>query len=85
MTAGRVIRALAGLTVLAILLLTVNGWWADYKKATPKTGSVESDRDRRSNADRTSRRRDGDRPYRWAQLPRATRRDRSEHPRPEEG
>jgi SH3-like domain-containing protein len=41
-SAGKVIRALAGLTVLAILLLTVNGWWAEYKAATPKAGSVET-------------------------------------------
>lgn len=38
MTAGKVVRALAGLVVLLILVLTVNGWWSEYKKATPKRG-----------------------------------------------
>jgi uncharacterized protein YgiM (DUF1202 family) len=41
-TLGKVIRALAGVVVLVILLVTVNGWWADYKKATPKRSSSET-------------------------------------------
>jgi SH3-like domain-containing protein len=41
-TTGKVIRALVGLTVLVILLAMVNGWWADYKNATPKSGSAEA-------------------------------------------
>lgn len=36
MTPGKVMRALGGLIVLVVLVVTVNGWWADYKKATPK-------------------------------------------------
>lgn len=42
MTTGKVIRALAGLIVLLILVVTVNGWWSDYKKATPKRDSAEA-------------------------------------------
>jgi SH3-like domain-containing protein len=41
-TTGKVIRALVGLAVLVILLVVVNGWWADYKNATPKSGSAET-------------------------------------------
>ena len=42
MTLGKVIRALAGLLVLLILVVTVNGWWAEYKKASPKRSSSET-------------------------------------------
>ena len=42
MTTSKVLRALAGVVVLLILVVMVNGWWADYKKATPKAGSGET-------------------------------------------
>ena len=38
MTTGKVLRALLALTILLILVVTVNGWWKDYQKAAPKTG-----------------------------------------------
>ena len=38
MTIGKVMRALAGLVVLGLLVMTVNGWWTDYRKVTPKSG-----------------------------------------------
>jgi len=41
-TTGKLIRALAGIIVLLILVVTVNGWWSDYKKATPKRVSTEA-------------------------------------------
>jgi uncharacterized protein YgiM (DUF1202 family) len=41
-TAGRAVRALVGLIVLVVLLVTVNGWWAEYKAASPKSSSAES-------------------------------------------
>jgi uncharacterized protein YgiM (DUF1202 family) len=41
-TTGKVMRALAGLVVLLILVVTVNGWWSEYKRATPKASSSES-------------------------------------------
>lgn len=40
MTIGKVLRALGGLIVLLILVLTVNNWWTDYRKATPKRGET---------------------------------------------
>ena len=39
MTTGKIIRGLLGLVVLAILVFTVNGWWAEYKNATPKAST----------------------------------------------
>lgn len=42
MTLGKVARALAGLAVLLILVVTVNGWWADYKKSALSRSSVEA-------------------------------------------
>jgi hypothetical protein len=41
-TTGKVIRAIAGLIVLVTILVTVNGWWADYKKAAPSRLSAET-------------------------------------------
>jgi uncharacterized protein YgiM (DUF1202 family) len=41
-TTGKVVRGLAGLLVLVALLVTVNGWWADYKKASPKRQSADA-------------------------------------------
>jgi len=38
-TAGKLVRGLLGLVVLGILLFTVNGWWAEYKNATPTASS----------------------------------------------
>lgn len=31
---GKVVRALIGVAVLVILVVTVNGWYSDYKKAS---------------------------------------------------
>lgn len=42
MTTGKVMRALAGLIVLVVLLMTVNGWWNEYRKATPKPSVAET-------------------------------------------
>ena len=42
MTIGKVVRALAGLVVLIFLVVTVNGWWTDYKKAAPSRASIDS-------------------------------------------
>ena len=42
MTTGRVIRALVGLFVLIVLLVMVNGWWNEYKNATPKRDASEA-------------------------------------------
>jgi SH3-like domain-containing protein len=39
---GKVVRALAGLIVLLFLVVTVNGWWTEYKKATPPRASIET-------------------------------------------
>ncbi len=33
---------MGGLLVLLILFVTINGWWSDYKKATPKRSSSET-------------------------------------------
>jgi len=41
-TTGKVIRALAGLIVLVVLLVTVNGWWNEYRTATPKRTVAET-------------------------------------------
>jgi hypothetical protein len=41
-TTGKWVRAIAGVIVLLTLLVVVNGWWGEYKKATPKKGSVET-------------------------------------------
>jgi N-acetylmuramoyl-L-alanine amidase len=41
-TAGKVIRAVAGLIVLVFLVVTVNGWWTEYKNATPIVRSTEA-------------------------------------------
>ena len=40
MTTSRIVRAIAGIIVLVILLVTVNGWWSEYKKATPGRAST---------------------------------------------
>jgi SH3-like domain-containing protein len=39
---GKVVRALAGLIVLLFLVVTVNGWWSDYKAAAPARASVDA-------------------------------------------
>jgi SH3-like domain-containing protein len=41
-TLGKVVRALVGLIVLLFLVVTVNGWWSDYKQATPRRASVDA-------------------------------------------
>jgi SH3-like domain-containing protein len=41
-TTSKVVRAVVGIGVLLILVVVVNGWWTDYQKATPKSGSAEA-------------------------------------------
>ena len=49
---GKIVRALVGIAVIAVLLVTVNGWYGEYKNAskvkkpasTEASGSVDSTR-----------------------------------------
>lgn len=41
MTTGKLIRGLLGLVVLVFLIVTISGWWREYKKATP--GKVDAE------------------------------------------
>jgi hypothetical protein len=41
---GKIVRALVGIAVIVVLLITVNGWYGDYKNASraKKTASTEA-------------------------------------------
>jgi len=39
-TIGKVVRAVAGLIVLLLLVLTVRNWWTEYRAAAPKKGET---------------------------------------------
>ncbi|MDR3687544.1 MAG: SH3 domain-containing protein [Coriobacteriia bacterium] len=41
---GKIVRALIGIAVIAVLLVTVNGWYGEYKNASrvKKTASTEA-------------------------------------------